>query len=259
MTPEIRKNLLGLINEESYQPLRKEELATIFDIHSSEMPLFYNFISELEEEGHINITKKEKIVSPESVGNFVGKFISHKKGFGFVESDGENEQDLFIPAGDVNGAMHNDRVIAEVVVPAQDDKRAEGKIVKIVKREVDTVVGVFEPSKAFGFVVPDNKKFNKDIYVPKRFFSGARAQDKVVCKITVWPEEGKKPEGKIIEVLGHKGDRGVEIDSIIREHGLPEEFPKKVVFEAESVAVEIPKEEISRRSDLRDLKIYNRW
>ncbi len=256
MTPEIRKNLLGLINEESYQPLKKEELATIFDIHSSEMPLFYNFIKELEEDGYITITKKGKIVSPQSVGNFVGKFISHKKGFGFVESDEDFEQDLFIPANDVNGAMHNDRVVAEVVVPAEEGKRAEGKIVKVVKRENDTVVGIFEPSNAFGFVVPDNKKFNKDIYIPKRFFSGARAKDKVVCKITVWPEEDKKPEGKIIEVLGQKGERGVEIDSIIREHGLPEEFPKKVVFEAESVAVEIPKEELDRRADLRDLKIF---
>lgn len=256
MTPEIRASLLGLINEESYNPLKKEDLAAIFDIHSSEMPLFFNFIKELEEDGYISITKKGKIISPKTIGQFTGKYVSHKKGFGFVESDDANEQDLFIPAVDVNGAMHNDRVIAEIVTPAHDDRRAEGRIVKIVKREIDTVVGVFEESKAFGFVVPDNKKFNKDIFIPKKFFSGAKSQDKVVCKITVWPKEDKKPEGRIVEVLGKKGARGVEIESIIREHGLPEEFPKKVEFEAESVAVEIPKEELDRRADLRDLKTF---
>lgn len=257
MLPGLKERLLGLINDAAYNPLKKEELAAIFDIHSSEMPMFYNFLDELEEDGYICRSKKGKIMSPNQMGYFVGKFISHRKGFGFVESDAEYTQDLFIPASDINGAMHNDRVIAEIVTEATDERRAEGKIVKIVKREITTVVGTFQlSSKTFGFVVPDDKKFNKDIYVPKRFFSGAKDNDKVVCEITVWPQEDRKPEGKIIEVLGQKGERGVEIESIIRAHGLPEEFPKKVLDEAEMVAVEIPQEEIDRRLDIRHLKTF---
>ncbi len=256
MVPGLKERLLGLINDSAYSPLKKEELAVIFDIHPAEMPMFYNFLDELEEDGYIGRTKKGKIMSLNQMGLFVGKFVSHRKGFGFVESDEEYTQDLFIPADNVNTAMHNDRVIAEIVTPATDDRRAEGKIIKVVKREVTEVVGLFQPSKNFGFVVPDNKKFNQDIYIPKKFFSGAKENDKVVVEITVWPSEDRKPEGKIIEVLGQKGERGVEIDSIVKSHGLPEEFPKKVLDEAEFVAVPSPEEEIQRRFDIRDLKTF---
>lgn len=256
MVPGLKERLLGLINDSAYSPLKKEELAVIFDIHPAEMPMFYNFLDELEEDGYIGRTKKGKIMSLNQMGLFVGKFVSHRKGFGFVESDEEYTQDLFIPADNVNTAMHNDRVIAEIVTPVTDDRRAEGKIIKVVKREVTEVVGLFQPSKNFGFVVPDNKKFNQDIYIPKKFFSGAKENDKVVVEITVWPSEDRKPEGKIIEVLGQKGERGVEIDSIVKAHGLPEEFPKKVLDEAEFVAVPIPEEEIQRRFDIRDLKTF---
>ncbi|WP_018591735.1 ribonuclease R [Terrisporobacter glycolicus] len=256
MTDKLRESLLGLISDNHYNPLKKEELALIFNIHPAEMPMFYNFLDELEEDGYIVRTKKGRIMSPNQMGLFVGKFVSHRKGYGFVESDEEFKQDLFIPKDDINGALHNDRVMAEVVTPATDDRRAEGKVIKIIKREVTRVVGLFQENKSFGFVVPDDKKFNQDIFIPKRVFSGAKNDDKVVCEITVWPQENRKPEGKIIEVLGQKGERGVEIDSIIRAHGLPEEFPKKVIEEANYVAEQDLGDEIARRVDLRDLNIF---
>ncbi|WP_297136493.1 ribonuclease R [Terrisporobacter sp.] len=256
MTEQLREQLLGLINDKHYNPLKKEELGQIFNIHPAEMPMFYNFLDELEEDGYIVRTKKGRIMSPNTMGLFVGKFVSHRKGFGFVESDEEFTQDLFIPASDINGALHNDRVMAEIVTPATDERRAEGKIIKIIKREVTRVVGLFQENKSFGFVVPDDKKFNQDIFIPKRYFSGAKNDDKVVCEITVWPQENRKPEGKIVEVLGKKGERGVEIDSIVRAHGLPEEFPKKVIDEANHVAEQDLEEEIARRVDFRDLDIF---
>ena len=256
MLPGLKERLLGLINDKAYNPLKKEELALIFEIHPTEMPMFYNFLEELEEDGYICKTKKGKITSPKSMGYFVGKFVAHRKGFGFVESDEEYTQDLFIPASETNSAMHNDRVVAEIIKPATDERRAEGAVIKILEREITKVVGLFQPSKSFGFVIPDEKKFNQDIYIPKKYFSGAKAGDKVVCQITIWPQEGRKPEGKIVEVLGPKGSKEVEILSIIRAHGLPEEFPKKVLQEAESVAQPIPQEEIRRRLDIRDMNIF---
>ena len=256
MLPGLKERLLGLINDPAYTPLKKEELALIFDIHPTEMPMFYNFLEELEEDGYIGKTKKGKIASPKSMGYFVGKFVAHRKGFGFVESDEEYTQDLFIPAADVNGAMHNDRVVAEITKPATDERRAEGEIIKVLEREITKVVGEFQSNKTFGFVIADEKKFNQDIYIPKKYFSGAKDGDKVVVQITVWPQAGRKPEGKIIEVLGPKGEKEVEILSIIRAHGLPEEFPKKVLEEAQKVAVPIPQEEIDRRLDIRDLNIF---
>ena len=256
MLPGLKERLLGLINDPAYTPLKKEELALIFDIHPTEMPMFYNFLDELEEDGYIGKTKKGKIASPKSMGYFVGKFVAHRKGFGFVESDEEYTQDLFIPAADTNGAMHNDRVVAEITKPATDERRAEGAIIKVVEREITKVVGEFQSNKTFGFVIADEKKFNQDIYIPKKYFSGAKDGDKVVVQITVWPQAGRKPEGKIIEVLGPKGEKEVEILSIIRAHGLPEEFPKKVLEEAQKVAQPIPQEEIDRRLDIRDLNIF---
>lgn len=256
MTEKLREQLLGLINDPHYNPLKREELALIFNIHPSEMPMFYNFSDELEEDGYIVKTKKGRVMSPNQMGLFVGKFVSHRKGFGFVESDEELVQDLFIPKNDINGALHNDRVMAEIVTPATEDRRAEGKVIKIIKREVTRVVGLFQENKSFGFVVPDDKKFNQDIFIPKRYISGAKNDDKVVCEITVWPQENRKPEGKIVEILGKKGERGVEIDSIIRAHGLPEEFPKKVIDEANFVAGQELEDEIARRLDLRDLDIF---
>lgn len=256
MTEKIREQLLGLINDPHYNPLKREELALIFNIHPSEMPMFYNFLDELEEDGYIIKTKKGRVMSPNKMGLFVGKFVAHRKGYGFVESDEEFTQDLFIPKDDINGALHNDRVMAEIVTPATEDKRAEGKVIKIIKREVTRVVGLFQENKSFGFVVPDDKKFNQDIFIPKRGFNGAKNDDKVVCEITLWPQENRKPEGKIIEVLGKKGERGVEIDSIIRAHGLPEEFPKKVIDEANYVSSQDLEDEIARRLDLRHLEIF---
>ena len=256
MTEKLREQLLGLINDPHYNPLKREELALIFNIHPSEMPMFYNFLDELEEDGYIVKTKKGRVMSPNQMGLFVGKFVSHRKGFGFVESDEDLVQDLFIPKNDINGALHNDRVMAEIVTPATEDRRAEGKVIKIIKREVTRVVGLFQENKSFGFVVPDDKKFNQDIFIPKRYISGAKNDDKVVCEITVWPQENRKPEGKIVEILGKKGERGVEIDSIIRAHGLPEEFPKKVIDEANFVAGQELEDEIARRLDLRDLDIF---
>ena len=256
MTEKLREQLLGLINDPHYNPLKREELALIFNIHPSEMPMFYNFLDELEEDGYIVKTKKGRVMSPNQMGLFAGKFVSHRKGFGFVESDEELVQDLFIPKNDINGALHNDRVMAEIVTPATEDRRAEGKVIKIIKREVTRVVGLFQENKSFGFVVPDDKKFNQDIFIPKRYISGAKNDDKVVCEITVWPQENRKPEGKIVEILGKKGERGVEIDSIIRAHGLPEEFPKKVIDEANFVAGQELEDEIARRLDLRDLDIF---
>ena len=256
MTEKIREQLLGLINDPHYNPLKREELALIFNIHPSEMPMFYNFLDELEEDGYIIKTKKGRVMSPNKMGLFVGKFVAHRKGYGFVESDEEFTQDLFIAKDDINGALHNDRVMAEIVTPATEDKRAEGKVIKIIKREVTRVVGLFQENKSFGFVVPDDKKFNQDIFIPKRGFNGAKNDDKVVCEITLWPQENRKPEGKIIEVLGKKGERGVEIDSIIRAHGLPEEFPKKVIDEANYVSSQDLEDEIARRLDLRHLDIF---
>ena len=253
MLPGLKERLLGLINDPAYTPLKKEELALIFDIHPTEMPMFYNFLEELEEDGYIGKTKKGKIASPKSMGYFVGKFVAHRKGFGFVESDEEYTQDLFIPAADVNGAMHNDRVVAEITKPATDERRAEGAIIKVLEREITKVVGEFQSNKTFGFVIADEKKFNQDIYIPKKYFSGAKDGDKVVVRLTDFGGERKKPEGAVIEILGAMDDPATDVTSIVRAYGIEEEFPKSVIKEAQAIPQEITEQPVGKRADFRDL------
>jgi ribonuclease R len=253
---DIKASLLGLVNDPSYQPLKKSELAIIFDIDETKAKFFNEVIKELTEEGRISVTKKGRITRPKRSGTIVGKFVAGKSGFGFVDAEEEGVDSLFIPADSVNGAMNGDKVAVELISQSRGDRKAEGAIVEILERGNETLVGMLQINGNFGFVIPDDKRLSEHIFVPKKFFSGAVTRDKVVCRITSWPEIGKKAEGKIIEVLGQKGTRGVEIESIIRKHNLPEEFPKKVIKEAREVAISPTEEEINRRVDLRDLNTF---
>ncbi|WP_437130825.1 ribonuclease R [Peptostreptococcus russellii] len=252
---DIRENILGLINEEAYKPSKKDELANIFVEEENDREEFFSILDELAENGDIFINKRGKVGTLEDYEMKRGKFRSTKRAFGFVESEGE-EKDVFIPEEDRNGAFEGDIVIAKLTKEATETKRPEGVIVKILKRENKTVVGLFQKSKAFGFVLPDNKKFDQDIFIPKSAINGAKNNDKVVCEIEVWPKDGKKPEGKIIEVIGQSGERYVEIDSIVRAHGLKEEFPKKVFNQTSKIPDHILEEEKKGRLDLTEEITY---
>ena len=251
---ELKKRVVRLVNEDKYVPMKINELANKLEVEN--LGEFKELINDMVKDMYVILTKKDRVISANRDGIFIGKFISHRKGFGFVESDKEDVRDLYIQAKDVNGAMHGDRVMAEITKEASGDKRAEGKIVRVIKREVTKIVGVFKPNNSFGFVTPKEKVIRGDIYISYEDFNGAKADDVVVVEITQWAKENRKPEGKIVEVLGNKDSRGIEIEYIIREHDLPLEFPKKVLEDADYVAVPIPQEEYERRKDLRDETIF---
>ncbi|MEG0249450.1 MAG: ribonuclease R [Peptostreptococcus sp.] len=252
---DIKEKILGLINEEAYKASKKEDLLKIFVESENDENEFFAILDELAEDGDIFINKRGKVGSLEQYGMKKGKFRATKRGFGFVESEGD-EKDVFIPEDDREGAFEGDIVIAKLTKEATETRRPEGVVVKILKRENETVVGLFQKSKAFGFVVPDNKKFDQDIFIPRNFISGAKNNDKVVCEIVVWPKEGKKPEGKIIEIIGQSGERYVEIDSIVRAHGLKEEFPKKVANQTAKIPDHILEDERKGRLNLVEETVY---
>ncbi|KXZ40249.1 ribonuclease R [Alkalithermobacter thermoalcaliphilus JW-YL-7 = DSM 7308] len=256
MDLQLKNSLLEFMKEKAYNPLSAQELADIFDIHPSERAMFFNMLDEMEQDGYIYKTKKNKYGLPSKMNLFVGRLLTHQRGYGFVISTEEGIEDLFIPANCMNGALHNDKVIARIIQIPEEGKRAEGEIIRIIERATKTVVGTFEKSKNFGFVVPDNKRFGMDIYIPKDLSMNAQDGYKVVCEITQWPKKGRNPEGKIIEILGKKDEKGVDILSIIRQHDLPEEFPIKVLAEVDRIDENIPNEEIKRRLDLRDKVIF---
>ena len=184
-----------------------------------------------------------------------GIFRANEKGFGFVEVEGL-EEDLFIPPNSVNKALDGDTVQVNIYKKKEGTKRAEAKIVKIVKRERENIVGIFQKSKNFGFVVPDDKKFGTDIFISKSKCKEAKSNDKVIAKIIKYPEKGKNAEGEIIEVLGNINQAGVDMLSVIKEFDLPNEFPSFVKEEAESIPQEINKKDIKNRKDLRDNIIF---
>lgn len=251
---DIKNRIVKLINGEKYRPMTITEILIKLELENS--PEIRNLMRELIDDMYIIVTKKERIISPNQAGIFVGKFISHRKGFGFIESDKEDERDLYIQTKDVNGAMHGDRVMAEITREASGDKRAEGKIIRVIKRVTTQIVGTFKPHEHFGFVVPRGNELHTDVYIQEKYFNNAQEDDMVVVEITQWAKDNKKPEGMIIEVLGNKSNRGMEIEAIIREHGLPLEFSEKVLENANHVAVPIPEEEYERRRDLRDKNIF---
>ena len=247
---DIKKRIVSFINDDKYKPMTLTEIGIALGLENSQETI--NLMRELIEDLYVIVTKKDRIISPNQAGIFVGKFISHRKGFGFVESDKEDERDLYIPSKDVNGAMHGDRVLAEITREASGGRRAEGKVINVIKRVKTQIVGTFKPHEHFAFVIPRGNELRTDVYIQEKHFNGAMEDDVVVVEITQWAKDDKKPEGKIVEVLGYKGNRGIEIESIIREHDLPLEFPQKVLDNANHVAVPIPEEEYERRRDLRD-------
>ena len=250
----IQDKILNYLAEQN-RPIADIDIAIDFEINKSEYKMFFDVLEKMEEQGLLIKTKKKKYGLPEVFGMVTGKVQSTLKGFAFLIPDDRNTKDVFIPASELEGAMNDDRVMVKLTVKADGNRRPEGTVIKILERANAEVVGTFEQSKDFGFVLPDNKKINMDIYVPGALSSGAQTGDKVVVKITKWPKGRRNPEGKIIEVLGHKGDPGTDILSVIRKYQLPEDFPRKVLAEADNVPQEVEEEEIKRRRDLRDLTI----
>lgn len=181
----------------------------------------------------------------------VGTFISNARGFGFVEVEGW-EQDLFIPESEVNGAFHRDRVQVELL-REQKGKRQEARVVAVLAHEITRVVGTFDKTGKFGFVIPDNEKLSSDIFVPIERSKGAVTGHKVVAELTSYGDERHKPEGKIIEILGHINDPGVDILSIVKGFDLPMEFPEKVLNQASRAAKDVSAQDMAGRKDLRAL------
>jgi len=249
-----KRKIVSFMREDAYKPLLFEELVTVLDVPQEDVEKFAEVLEELESEGIIFKTKKNRYGVPERMNLSAGTFQGHERGYGFVITN-NGEEDIFIPSDSVNGAMHNDIVIARINKKAVGGRRAEGEIIRIVKRANKTVVGTFESSRNFGFVIPDDKRIFGDIYIPKSEINGAVSGQKVEAKILVWPEKRRNAEGTIIEIIGDKNEPGTDILSIIRSFNLKEEFPGEVIKEAESFGQTVTDEMREGRRDIRDLRM----
>ena len=186
------EKIVLFMHQPSYVPLLFEELASVLCVSDEDMGEFARILSVLISKGQVMVTKKKRYATPESLGYITGKFRGNDRGFGFVLCEGE---DIFIPAEHTLGAMNGDMVMAQVTSKSHDGKRREGKIVKVTERANTEVVGTFEKSRNFGFVIPDDKRISQDIFIPKADVNGAKDGDKVVVKITKWGDSRRNPEG----------------------------------------------------------------
>lgn len=248
------QQLLDLMGEPGYKPMTYQELEKHFKIDSAEgFKELLKLLNELENEGLILRTRSERYGLPERLDFIRGKLQAHSKGFGFLLPDNKEHPDVYIGANDMGTAMNGDIVLVKITSRGPSGGRLEGEIVKIVKRSITQIVGVFQSNESFAFVVPDDKRIARDIFIPKHAFGGAVDGMKVVVNLLSYPEGRAAAEGEIIEVLGHKNDPGVDILSIIRKYQLPEGFSEEVLAEANAVPDEISEEEIqaSGRRDLR--------
>ncbi|MBC5714088.1 ribonuclease R [Roseburia sp. BX1005] len=245
-----KKMIYELICDELYVPMKIREMAILLSVPKEKRQELQEVLDALIAEGKIEVSKKGKYTKAE--GNYItGTFTSHQRGYGFVTIEGE-EEDIFIPAEDTGGAFHKD-VVQITVSSAVTGRRREGKVVKILSHGITQVVGTYENSKNFGFVVPDDPKINKDIFVPRERSKGAVSGHKVVAEITDYGKKDRKPEGKVVEILGHINDPGTDIISLVRAFALPVEFPTKVLNQAERVAKEVSTADMAGRMDIRDL------
>lgn len=289
-----KKFILELMGDPIYQPMRLREISSLLRLSKEEKRELYDVLDELCEEGKVSVDRKgryEKVKGKwkkkkddryyddrrEEYGSEYGRkkkdknkkdknkkeqpegiqaegtFIGHPKGFGFVEIEGQDE-DIFIPESDTGTAMHQDKVRIIIRDDKKEGKRQEGVVVKVLERGMPEIVGTYQLNRDFGFVISDNPKFSKDIFIPRKEAAGIKNGDKVIAVITDYGSGNKNPEGKIKENLGNIRTPGTDILAIVKSFGIPSEFPEKVMKQAQRVSDHVLDADRDGRLDLRHLQ-----
>ena len=252
----LKEVILNFMKEEAYKPMEIPEIAKIFNINKNEYKSFKKAIKTMEKEGLLARDESDKLGLAQRMGVITGKIEIHDRGFGFLIPDIEGIKDLFIAKTNLMGAMNGDRVVAKIIKEGRNGKRTEGIIINIVERVNKNIVGIYEDNKSFGFVLPEDKRIQNDIFISKKDRNGAKKGQIVMVEITRWPDgKRKNPEGKVAEILGRPGDKGIDIDIIIRKYNLPEDFPPSVLNSALDIEDFITEDEIKGRLDLRNVKM----
>src|SRR5438309_3657929 len=255
---KIREQVLALLDRKGYRPLNRIDIARELSLTGTQRNALRKTLRELERAGAIARIRKNRYVLPAEADLVAGKLSIHQAGYGFLIPETPGEPDIFIAAENIGTAMHGDRVVARIShdVPHERIKgRREGRVIRILERAHDTVVGTLQRSRNFYYVVPDDPRFVHDIYVRpernRRLERSADVGDKVVVRLDPWESRHVNPEGEIIEVLGPATAPGIDMLSIIRKYHLPAEFPKDVLDQAERIPDKINPRQLEGREDFR--------
>src|SRR5205807_2367702 len=259
---KIQEQILALLARKDYRPLNKIEIARKLGFTDTKRTALRKILRELERAGEIARIRKNRYVLPAEADLVAGKLSIHQAGYGFLTPETAGEPDIFIAAENIGTAMHGDRVVARISRDVPHDRikgRREGRVIRILERAHDTVVGTLQRSRNFYYVVPDDPRFVHDIYVrpvaveeDRQSRTGATVGDKVVVRLDDWQSRHVNPEGEIIEVLGPASARGVDVLSIIRKYHLPTEFSSDVLEQAEGIPESVDARQIAGREDLRN-------
>ncbi|MFD2045058.1 ribonuclease R [Ornithinibacillus salinisoli] len=253
MSNEMINQIREYFHNYDRKPLAVHELEEELEIEDAvDFKEMVKALNELELQGELVRTRKNRFGLPEKMNLIRGKIQMHAKGFAFLIPEDEDQTDVYIHHSDLASAMNNDRVLVRIEKSNADGNRPEGTVIRIIERAVSEVVGTYEDNKSFGFVIADDKRIPNDIFIPKSQNNGAVSGHKVLAKITKYPEGRMSAEGEITEILGHKNDPGIDIISIIYKHGIKIDFPDEVLEQATQTPDSIREEEIANRRDLRD-------
>lgn len=249
---EKRKKLLAelILENEFYVPMKTKEIAILLQIPKAQRGELQEVLDSLVSDGTIGVSKKGKYGKPDNTA-VIGVYESTKRGFGFVSVEGWDE-DIFIQESDNGGAFHLDKVKVTITRKKQGDKRCEGKVIGVLEHQLMELVGTFQKSRTYGFVVPDNGKIPVDIFVPQERSMGAMNGHKVVVKISNYGSHGKNPEGQVTEIIGHINDPGTDIMSIVRAYDIPMEFPDAVMKYLDNIPEEVDEKDKAGRVDFRN-------
>ncbi|MFL6538023.1 MAG: RNB domain-containing ribonuclease, partial [Chthoniobacterales bacterium] len=253
---QLSEQILRLLRGPKYRPLDKAELARALSVSPVAAR---NALRELERAGEIARIRKNRYVLPAEADLVTGKISIQQAGYGFISNEKEGEADIFVGAENTGTAMNGDRIVARITRDEQQARarghtRAEGRVIRILERANESIVGTLQQTRKFFYVVPDDPRLVQNVYVDvpaPGLTTQPRIGDKVVAKLLCWESRHVNPEGEIVEVLGPASAPGIDMLSIIRKYNLPTEFPRAVVAEAEGIPEKVTAELSDGREDLR--------
>ncbi len=255
-TGPLREAVLRLLSAKDYQPLDDVEMSRRLDLKKNQRVQLRKALGEMERSGDIVRIRQNRYVLPKEADLVTGLISFNPSGFAFLNNEKAGEKDIYISAENTGTAMHGDRVVVRITgQPSKGHARAEGRVIRILERAHENIVGTLQQSPRFFWVVPDHQRLIQNIYVQVPVPGLARSPrpgDKVVVRLASWESRHVNPEGEIIEVLGRGDAPGVDILSIIKTYNLPQEFPRAVLDEVEKIPVEVEEKQIRGRVDLRD-------